>query len=203
MILMVLFYFRSNCISDCYIKEAMFKCQCIPWDYPVPQDAYNKSVRISICDFFGSSCFNSYIENGMASDCQKQCYSGCNEVKYTTITREEQISWKSICSYDPADTKNILDMFEIETFEYLFNTTYAGKNGIIRFQEAVVDAYDTKSFMYEYCKEKLMNDIAIVEVVMDSSTVIKYIQTIKTSWTDKISSFGTCFDKLVRIKNSV
>ena len=35
-----------------------------------------------------------------------------------------------------------------------------------------------------------MKDIAIVEVVMDSPTVIKYIQTYKASITDKLANFG-------------
>ena len=35
-----------------------------------------------------------------------------------------------------------------------------------------------------------MNDIAVVEVVMDSPTVIKYIQTYKASATDKMANFG-------------
>ena len=172
----------------------MFDCQCIPWDYPVPQDADNKSARVSICDFFGSSCFNSYIENGMAPWCQKQCDPGCNEVKFTTVTRQEQIKWKSICSYNSTDTENILDLFQIKTYEYLFNTTYAGKGGILRFQEALRNAKNSTAFLYEYCKEKLTYDIAMVEVVMDSPTVIKYIQNYKASATDKMANFGKRYD---------
>ena len=170
----------------------MHYCRCIPWDYPISDQSLNKSKQIGICDYFGSSCFNSYLENGMASSCQKKCEPGCNEIKYTTTIREEQINWKSICSYDPKDTKNILDLFEIKTFEYLFNTTYAEKNGVIRFQESLVGAKDTKSFMDQYCKEKLMKDIAIIEIVMESPTAMKYIQSFKASFTDKMASFGMC-----------
>ena len=194
---------RSNCISDCYITEAMTHCRCLPWDYPFTAEAINRTENIGTCDFFGSSCFNSFIENGMASGCQEKCDPGCNEIKYTTTIREEQINWESICSYDPKDTKNVLDMFEIEAFEYLFNTTYAGKNGIVRFQEALVDASDKKDFIDDYCKKKLMKDVAIVEVVMDSPTVIKYIQTKRVSWTDQISSVGTNLYEIVRLKHNI
>ena len=193
------FSFRSNCISDCYIKEAMHNCSCIPWDYPIPRDTDNKSSKIGICDFYGSSCFNSYIENGMASWCQNECDPGCNEVKFTTVTEKEPIDWKAICSYDPNDTKNILNLFDIETFEYLFNTSYAGKDGITRFQEALTGPEDRKSFLYYYCKEKLINDIAMVEVVMESPTVIRYIQNYKASTTDKLANFGKNFDANVVI----
>ena len=175
----------------------MKTCQCIPWDYPIPQDALNTSISIGVCDYFGSSCFNSYIENGMAPWCQKRCDPGCNEIKFTTYTKEEKINWESICSYDPKDTKNILSQFDIQIFEHLFNTSYAGRDGIIRFQEALLDAEDTKSFKDYYCKQKLMHDIAVVEVVMDSPTVIKYIQTYKASVTDKLANFG--MNTLIRI----
>ena len=168
----------------------MHYCRCIPWDYPFSDQALNKSKQIGICDYLGSSCFNSFLENGMASSCQEKCDPGCNEIKYTTTLREEQINWQSICAYDPEDTTNILDLFEIKTFEYLFNSTEAGKNGVFHFQKALVGANDTNSFMYEYCKEKLMNDIAIVEVVMESPTVMKYIQGYKASSTDKMANFG-------------
>ena len=168
----------------------MHNCDCIPWDYPIPRDTNNESTRISICDFYGSSCFNSYIENGMAPWCQKNCDPGCNEVKFTTVTEKEKINWQSICSYDPDDTKNILNPFDIQTFEYLFNTTYPGKDGIIRLQEALTKSDDSKTFLYYYCKEKLIHDIAMVEVVMDSPTVIKYIQNYKASTTDKMANFG-------------
>ena len=169
----------------------MFNCSCIPWDYPIPQNANDNSSTISICDFFGSSCFNSYIENGMAPWCQRQCDPGCNEMKFTTVTEREKIDWEAICSYDPGDTENILNLFQIQTFEYLFNTTFEGRDGVIRFQEALVGAKSTKTFKYDYCKKKLMYDIAMVEVVMDSPTLIKYIQEYKASDTDKMANFGT------------
>ena len=168
----------------------MLSCKCIPWDYPIPQDAMNKSSKIGICDFYGSACFNSFIENGMAPSCQKKCAPGCNENKFTTYTEKEKIDWKLVCSYDPKDTENILDLFQIQTFEYLFNTSYAGRDGIIRFQEALTEAEDRKSFLYYYCEQKLIYDIAMVEVVMDSPTVIKYIQNYKASTTDKMANFG-------------
>ena len=169
----------------------MHYCRCIPWDYPFSDQSLNNSKQIGICDYFGSSCFNSYLENGMASSCQEKCENpGCNEIKYTTTLREEPINWKSICAYDPEKTTNILDLFEIETFQYLFNATDAGKKGVVHVQETLVDANDTKSFMYEYCKEKLMNDIAIVEVFMESPTAMKYIQNYKASTTDKMANFG-------------
>ena len=181
-------------------------CKCIPWDYPLSDQTLETSKMIGICDFFGSSCFNSYIENmknKMPSWCREECAPGCNEIKYTTTTEREPIDTKSICSYDPTEAKNVLDEFGIKTFQYLFNTSYAGKEEVIHFQQALVGANNSKSFMYENCKEKLMNDIAIVEVLMDSPTVVKYIQTYKASTTDKLANFGKCYANGLYIKDTL
>ena len=175
----------------------MRTCRCVPWDYPISQASMNKSSKIGICDFFGSSCFNSYIENGLAPWCPKKCYPGCNENKFTMNTKQEKIDWKSICSYDPQGTESILNLFQIQTFEYLFNTSYAGRDGINRFQKAL---RGNENFFYNYCKEKLINDIAIVEVMMDSPTVIKYIQNYKASMTDKLANFGKHLTTILSIK---
>ena len=180
---------RSNCLSECYILEAMSYCNCVPWDYPIP-DAISASNEITICDFYGNSCFNSYIQNGMAANCHNRCDTGCNEIKFYITTEKEPIKWQDICDYDPRDTDQELDLFERETFEFLFNTTYSGRSGVVRFQEALLKSEDTKSFAKMYCEKKLKSDIAMVEVVMDSPTFIKYIQTHKATTTDKLANFG-------------
>ena len=177
-------------MSECYITKAMDYCNCVPWDYPVPYETIVSNSKM-ICDFYGNSCFNSYIENGMAVDCQNECDPGCNEVKFSITTEKELIKWEDICTYDPKDTEQELDLFERATFEFLFNTTYSGRTGVVRFQQALLKSKDTNSFTQTYCEKKLKNDIAIVEVVMDSPTVIKYIQTYKATTTDKLANFGT------------
>ena len=64
------------------------------------------------------------------------------------------------------------------------------KSSIKTFQEALVQSNDTNAFLYRYCVEKLQYDIAIVEVIMDSPTVMKYIQKLKVTLTDKLANFG-------------
>ena len=162
-------------------------CHCIPWDYPTSYEDYD----IRICDFYGNSCFNSYIENGMAVDCQKKCDPGCNEIKYTTFTEKEPIKWNDICSHKASDTDKELDLFGIETAEYLNGTFHSGRSGITRFQEALLNSENSTTFRHKYCETKLKNDIALVEVLMDSPTVIKYIQRYKATETDKLANFGT------------
>ena len=183
-----LFYYRSNCMSDCYIISAMRHCDCIPWDYPtLPKSNLTNSPRI--CDFYGKSCFNSYIENDLPERCKQNCVPGCNEIKYTFTAEREAIKSENICTYDPRDYENQLDLLDIETSIYLRNASDA-TSGIMRFKEALAGIKDSESFKIEHCIKRLMYDVAMVEVVMESPTVTKYIQREKDSITDKIGNFG-------------
>ena len=164
-------------------------CDCMPWDYPLPNEDQNSNETL-ICDYYGSSCFNSYIENGLAEGCKRECIPGCNEIKYTITTEREPIDWENICSYDPDDTEIQLDLFDIEASYYIRNSTYTARSEIIRFQETLIKSCNKDAFMSRYCEEKFKYDIAIVEVIMDSPTAIKYIQALKVTVTDKLASFG-------------
>ena len=167
----------------------MRHCECIPWDYPTPF-TLNGTNDMMICDFYGSSCFNSYIENGLAEKCKKECVPGCNEIKFTMTTEERPIEWEKICSYDPNDFKIQLDLFEIEISNYIRNSTYQARAAMEHFQEALGGFKDSESYLTNYCKDKLLNDMAIVEVVMDSPTAIKYIQSEKATFSDMLGSIG-------------
>ena len=83
------------------------------------------------------------------------------------------------------------------SFKYLFNSTDEEDSATTHFQKVLVGANNTKSFMHEYCKKKILNDIAIVELVMESPTLIKYIQTYKASLTDRLANFGMHFTMIV------
>ena len=180
-----LLFRRPNCITECYLKHASEFCNCSPWDYPVPDD-----FKWPICDFYGSSCFTSYIENGLAEQCRKECLPGCNEVKYTISAEKESIDWNKLCSYDPKARKNTLDLFDIEAVRLVKNPSSASSEAISQFQQVLLNVPDVHGFKMRYCKEKFMFDIAMVEVIMDSPTVIKYIQTLRVSITDKLANFG-------------
>ena len=176
---------RPNCITECYLKHASEFCNCAPWDYPVPDD-----FKWPICDFYGSSCFTSYIENGLAEQCRKECLPGCNEVKYTISAEKESIDWEHFCSYDPKARKNTIDLFDIEASKLVKNPSFASSEAILQYQQVLLNITDTNSFKSRYCKEKFLFDIAVVEVIMDSPTVIKYIQHQRVTITDKLANFG-------------
>lgn len=182
-------FIRSNCISDCYIETAMKHCSCIPWDYPTPTNS-NISDTIMICDFYGNSCFNSYIENGFAEKCKEKCVRGCNEIIFSMTTEREPIKSENICKFDPDDYKNHLSVLEREASNYIRNSSYVKNKGIMRFLEALTGNAISESLIFEYCTKRMVYDIAMVDVVIESPTVIKYIQNYKASLTDKVGNFG-------------
>lgn len=166
-------------------------CNCIPWDYPTPANI-NDTNDGMICDFYGKSCFNSYIENGFAENCTEKCLEGCNEVIFSLTTDREPIHPGDICNYDPNDDHNDLSAFEIKTASYIRNSSYSKNQGVIRFIQALAGKRNSTSFMLEYCTKRVRYDIAIVNVVMESPTVIKYRQVFAASYKDKIGIFGEC-----------
>ena len=143
-----------------------------------------------ICDFYGSSCFTSYIENGLAEQCRADCLPGCNEVKYTISAEKELLDWNKFCSYDPKARKNTIDLFDIEASKLVKNPSFASSEAISQFQQILLNITDPDSFKLRYCKEKFNFDIAMVEVIVDSPTVIKYIQHQRVTITDKLANFG-------------
>ena len=95
-----------------------------------------------------------------------------------------------MCSYDPKARKNTLDLFDIEAANLVRNPHSASNDAVSQFQQVLLNETDAHSFKMRYCKEKFLFDIAMVEVIMESPTVIKYIQRYKATSTDKLANFG-------------
>ena len=166
------------------MKHAGEFCNCAPWDYPVPDD-----FIWPICDFYGSSCFTSYIENGLAEQCSTECLPGCNEVKYTISAEKESIDWKLFCSDDPKARKNRRDVFDIEASNLVRNPSFASSKALSQFQQVLLN-FTEAEFNSKYCEDKFRFDIAIVEIIVDSPTVIKYNKHHRVTITDKLANFG-------------
>ena len=86
--------------------------------------------------------------------------------------------------------KNSLALFDIEAANFVRNPRSASNEAVSQFQQVLLNETDAYSFKMRYCKEKFLFDIAMVEVIMESPTVIKYIQTQRVSITDKLANFG-------------
>ena len=113
--------FRANCLTECYTTKAVAYCGCIPWDYSPTK--HHTQTGIRICDYYGKSCFNSFLENGLANACKKTCSANCNEVKYTVSVEEKALNWEKMCSSGNEDEGSNLELFERKALEYIRNTT--------------------------------------------------------------------------------
>ena len=78
----------------------------------------------------------------------------------------------------------------IEAAKLVKNPSSASSEAISQFQQFLLNVTDAHSFKMRFCKERFQSDIAMVEVIMESPTVIKYIQTLRVSITDKLANFG-------------
>ena len=195
--------FRTNCISECYISKAQHQCGCIPWDYPPinKNDSYGKSHRL--CGFYGNSCFNSFLKNGLGNECKTQCNSSCNEVKYTMSVEKEPLDGEKICSYDDEYSDSELSIMELAARKHIRNGTYSAREAVIRFQEALTKSNGRTEFLYKYCQNKVKYDMALVDIIMDSPTVLKYVQNVKVTFTDKLANLGkqflTCIETKIQL----
>ena len=166
------------------MEEAEKICGCRPWDYPSAQ---------TICDFYGSSCFNSVIENGLAQVCQKKCIPGCNEIKYTISMEKEILDENKICDRQPHLHKYDMSLFDVTLERYIMNDTRSRGDGIKRFQEAIMKAKNSSALDIEYWKQKMRYDIAIVNVVINTPTVVKFVQNKRVTIADQLANFGKSF----------
>lgn len=104
--------------------------------------------------------------------------------------KEEPIDWDRLCSNDAKVQKNTQDLFDIEATKFIKSTDFTANKAIWHFQQVLLDSNDTAAFESRYCKEKFQFDVAIVDVIMDSPTAIKYIQNKRVTLTDKLANFG-------------
>ena len=119
-----------------------------------------------------------------------ECWPGCNEVKYMISAEKELIDWNKFCSYDPKARKNTIDLFDIEASKLVRNPIFASSEAISQFQQVLLNVSEADSFKSRYCKEKFLFDIAMVDVIVDSPTVIKYNKHQRVTITDKLANLG-------------
>ena len=166
----------------------MAYCGCIPWDY-IPTVQQTQSGT-KICNFFGKSCFNSFLDNGFANTCKDTCTADCNEVEYAVSVDEKPLDWKKLCSHDQNVRNAKLELFELKALEHIQNITHLEKAGIVHFQQALMDTTNTSALRYKYCSEKMRFDVSIVDIIMDSPKATRYVQTLRVNLSDKLANLG-------------
>ena len=139
------------------------------------------------------------MKKGLAEKrCLKKCPPDCNEVKYTVSVEKTPLDLENgICAspnrnkesvHDGSIWNHIFGMGQVNSkFRWNKNTPTKTLAKIIRNR---LSANNKTLGDVEYCIGKVSMDIAIVNVVVNSPTVLKFVQDIKTTFADKLASFG-------------
>ena len=200
-------YSKVNCEFECKLGEAEKRCACRPWDYPRPIKVSSNDTERPICDFFSSSCFHSAMKDEKVEKrCFDTCPSNCNEVKYTisservpldptkeicveSIERDETRSSKTIHAsvWDHIFGESHYIHSSSNLYKYRWYKETPTQKLVRMFQGVMLNQTQTN---VNYCTEKVMADIAIVNIVVNSPTVLKLVQDVRVTFTDKLANFG-------------
>ena len=197
-------YSKVNCLMDCNMKFAEQLCGCRPWDYPTASQANETSTDppSKICDFFGNTCFNMALEDNVASQCNKKCIPGCNEINYgVSIIREPIDPANRICELH-AKPKTILEREIKNHMLSQFNETInfvssvpPGRRELNLLRDVLSQTNasfysDAEEAFSRNCQGKLNADIAVVVVRMSSPKFNRMVKSPKVTLVDKLSAFG-------------
>ena len=194
-------YSTTNCLFECSMDAAEDICGCRPWDYPRPKSSNENTSNKRICDFFGSSCFNKMMKTDKIEvKCRKECDSDCEEIKYSlSVDRSPIESQDYVCLHPRKRDKNEKNV-QKSIWNHIFGEPLAG-NGLSWFQltnsdrilrivqDALMNPNKTTD-LEEFCTKKVTADIAVVEVIINSPTVLRLIQSVKVSFVEKLANFG-------------
>jgi hypothetical protein len=156
------------------------KCECVPWKYPGSQNISE------LCDIMGNLCFKDVLVDGnRLKDCS--CFSDCSGVTYNYIALKEPLDPLEICRKSSGKHFSGLKAYLREYLSDVKMTKFFGmytniSQGFV-FDPAVKDN----------CEDRIVNDIAIVDIFFGSQFATVYEQDVRTTMTGKFSEVGEFF----------
>ena len=206
-------YSRVNCLYECNMDVVEEECGCRPWDYPSSINTSDSSTPSRICDYFGNTCFHALMSADDLGEkkCAQKCLPDCNEVKYSFSIEKSPLDLNTICHYSNEDAK--MGAFGDQRFgkriknmeESLKNHVYGFPQSpprwdktypINKLMETLTNAMmhpNKTSSKLNQCSRRVMNDMAVINVIINNPTVLKLIQTNRVSLSDKVANFGRKF----------
>ena len=139
------------------------------------------------------------MKNGLGQVCRKKCIAGCNEIQYTISVEKYILDDNKICNRKANNRKYELNLFDTTLENYIMSSANMQEAGIRRYQallylnqtQPAKDPRKNKEkFDTEYCKRKIRDDIAMVDVVINTPTIIRYVQNKRVSLADRLANFG-------------
>ena len=106
-------YSREACIFECQMEQAVERCGCYPWDFPI-----NTPHHFYLCDNFGTVCFNRMMENvSITLGCH--CPMDCDSVSYSYSIVSNPLSGEEECIAKGRDS--IFEEFYKATRQNIYN----------------------------------------------------------------------------------
>ena len=186
-------YSQANCLFEC----ALFTAQnvsglfCTPWFFPF-QDS-----KFKMCNPSKSKQLIHEMENGVSSDSCSHCLPDCNQVVYQKSVTNQQFRKCDEKNFGMSPLCNLKNLGVLSRPQIWGQTVLSQLNGsklnTSNVQSNVRYLYPTLlpndifiNSMREY--DAFENDIAILSVFFESSTVLQYTTKQSRTWVDFISA---------------
>jgi hypothetical protein len=171
-------YSHSGCIFECLWQQAADFCKCYPWKYPMPGNISE------MCDHLGNICFKNMLsQQTRILNCT--CKPDCSMVSYDYFIIQEDLNPNVECK-KIEENKSLL--------EYLKN--YQTDQHMIKFWDILYPALGKtkiENISFEdrmNCSNRIISDIAIVEIYFSTAFVTKMKKDVRTTFADKLSNIG-------------
>ena len=163
-------YSREACVLECALEEALRRCGCTPWNYPLVLEGNQSTL---LCDAFGNYCFSKEMKT-LSSKSPCTCPNDCKAYTYGVTV---SAAWLEPEMYCPKDAGLFKD--------------FQGPNGLpklffARYKSVVNNESITRP---DQCKENLKYQ-AIVNIQIASQLVTNIIRDVRVTTSDRISNLG-------------
>ena len=161
-------YSREACVLECQLSQAVQRCGCHPWDYPIITEQES-----NFCDAFGYICFEEMMENNtVVCDCPMDCDS----VQYSYSIVSTPMTEEKECPTNGKDSD----------FEEFYKKPFPPKF-VLRAREFMKKTNSSR--VVDHCKQ-LLRYRAKVTFRLATDTVSVTVRSRRLSFFDKLSGFG-------------
>lgn len=163
-------YTAEACQLECRWKEAVEKCGCFPWNYPVLDD----DARFSFCDMYGNVCFKSIMKN---ESLQCECPMDCNSITYSVTMISTPFDTKGMCSKTQKSAHPLMSEFYRKPFP-----NYLVRRIKMFTKNASADVADVCTTNIQYRAEIIFK--------LATNNIQVTVTSRRLSFFDKLSAFG-------------
>ena len=168
-------YTKYGCELECALHHSFAICKCMPWYFP------NHFKEMSICDMFGSKCFDMVLsDETYYKDCSNQCLEACKSTSYAAIP-----------SYLPIDPEEICPLPHFQKF---FWELYQNQQDFIRFDSMTTGKWKNwnsdRPGHIDFCEDYVKKYVAIVTIETPVDTVIKSKRIARITFNDQLAVVG-------------